>query len=247
MKPNKGSEKFVKYYKSMGYPNGIENSQAFANAYRLAYGNSTSEVVFTRLKENLSESNGIKHGFYYSTHGVLINFFAPYDEEKNKEFLEKVLKLAEEYDNICQVSKSVYVKMAVPEHIRRKNVIARMIKNNSSQARIERYKKSKKLKIDYFFKGKITKTTRDVIKNLTPNVYGEYFKNVQGVELVAITDGGKISKEVQSKTIPPELFYHLIKFELIEIIEDREFYKKFYFREEFIKNFRKYIRFYRDK
>jgi len=224
------------------YEGGIENSQVFKNNYKKFYRDPVSPVFYTKIVDELSEANGRKAGIYNQTKGVLVNFRGEATLERCLEFQNELKELASKYDEIIQMATSNFVNLAVPEHIRTKRIIKGILKNNDVPAkRLYRRKRREQLALLRYDKS-INPNVRKMLKEADSTLMGEYYKNSENMEMVVLTDNTKLSKNSQAKELPVDLFWHLHKLELLEILDDREVYKKFYFREEFIKNCQKYIR-----
>lgn len=229
-------------FKKKVYEGGIENSEVFKNTYKRFYKDPVSPVFYTKIVDDLSEANGRKAGIYNQTKGILINFRGEASLERCLEFQNELKELASKYDEIIQMATSNFVNLSIPEHIRTKKIINTILKNNDVPSkRLYKRKKREKIALIRYEKG-INPTVRKMLKRADATLVGEYYKNSENMELIVLTDSTKLSKNSQARELPVDLFWHLQKLDLLEILDDRELYKKFYFREEFIKNFSKYIR-----
>lgn len=227
----------------------IKNSAWYKFRYKTSYGDKENPIIHSKIINDTSECGFPKKKFYYFTDGIKVNFRKSLDENIKQEFIDKVTELVKEHEDIIQISYTNHLSLAVPEHIREVKMINNLNSIRSTKKRVERYRKARlKKRIErekFLFLGKTTPSIKNLLyRNLTTSLLGEYFENSDGEYLITLTDTKAKYVETQKKVISKELYDHLEKHKLIDFLENKETYKKFFFTEEMFNNRKKYFRIY---
>jgi hypothetical protein len=213
--------------------------------FRKSYGHiykKPSGVIFSTIEHSISECGYPKKKHYYFGDGWKIHLRNGWDENLKNEFEEKLLELARNYSDINQIERKDSLVYVANEKLRAVNVNKGIERRYNSATRIRRSKKRKVEIASFKFKNKIKHAVKKLLNKPSPNFYGEYFKNSSDDIKIILSDDTQVSKDSQYKEISLELYEHFVKHNLLEFVEDRDAYKKFYFSQEYITNQSKYIR-----
>lgn len=215
--------------------------ERFEKSYRLVY-KKPSGVIYSTIQESLSECGYPKQKHFYLGDGWKIHLRNGWDEDKKKEFEERLIELSKQYPDVIQIEQNSILSFTANENLRRKVVEKTIVRRYNTTSRLERRKKKNAIDNSFKYQKKILTALRTLLRNPSPNFYGEYFKNSSGDVKIVIFDDTKYSKNHQYKEMDLELYEHFVKHNLLEFVEDREVYKKFYFSQEYMNNPSKYIR-----
>jgi hypothetical protein len=215
--------------------------ERFRKSYENIY-KKPSGVIYSTIEKSISECGYPKKKHYYLGDGWKIHLRNGWDENLKKEFEEKLIELVQKYNDINQIEQNDYLVYVANEKLRALSVNKSIEKRYDSRSRVKRAKKQRISIASFKFKGELKHNTRTLLKNPSPNFYGEYFKNSSDEVKIMLSDDTQVSKDKQYKEMSLELFEHFVKHNLLEFIEDRDAYKKFYFSQEYMTNPSKYIR-----